>query len=208
MRSMALEYESDLVTHTMDLQYFFGREILVAPIYSQYNRRTVYLPAGKWVEYWTGDVVTGPQVLAVAASLDQIPLFIRGGSIIPMGPEMEYTGEKKPDELTLDVYPQENCEFTLYDNGNAHTLSCSTTAKSIFLSLPPCGKSYFVQINEASSPCEIRLGNSTAPEIKDLNEFKRSNTGWRYFGEGKKYTGIKIPESDIRDGLIMTFEKK
>ncbi len=208
LRSLSLEYENDLVTHTMDLQYFFGREILVAPIYSQYNRRTVYLPAGKWVDYWTGEVVTGPQVLAVAASLDQLPLFIRGGSIIPMGPEMDYVGQIETGELTLDVYPEENCTFDLYENGSIHSFACSTNTKNIFVSLPACGKSYYVRINGASSPWQVKIGDNVVPEIKNQNEFRQAGFGWRFSGNGKKYTAIKIPENTIRDRTILTFERK
>ena len=208
MRSLALEFENDLVAHTMDLQYLFGREFLVAPIYSQYNRRTVYIPEGKWVDYWTGEVITGPQVTAVAASLDQLPLFVRGGSIIPMGPEMDYVGQKPTEELTLDIYPEESCRFNLYENGAVFAFSCSTNAKNIFLSLPACDKSYYLQINQASGPWEVRIDNIPIPEIKDPKEFGEAQLGWRFFGEGKKYSGIKIPKEKIVNTAIVTMEKK
>lgn len=80
----------------------------------------VYLPAGtRWYNFWTNEAIEGGQKLVISTTLNRIPLFVRAGSIVPCGPDVQYTGEKKWDNLTLCVYPGENGNFTLYeDEGN------------------------------------------------------------------------------------------
>lgn len=77
----------------------------------------VYLPAGtRWYNFWTNEAIEGGQKLVISTTLNRIPLFVRAGSIVPCGPDVQYTGEKKWDNLTLYVYPGENGNFTLYED--------------------------------------------------------------------------------------------
>lgn len=77
----------------------------------------VYLPAGtRWYNFWTNEAIEGGQKLVISTTLNRIPLFVRTGSIVPCGPDVQYTGEKKWDNLTLCVYPGENGNFTLYED--------------------------------------------------------------------------------------------
>ena len=77
----------------------------------------VYLPAGtRWYNFWTNEAIEGGQKLVISTTLNRIPLFVRAGSIVPCGPDVQYTGEKKWDNLTLRVYPGENGNFTLYED--------------------------------------------------------------------------------------------
>jgi alpha-D-xyloside xylohydrolase len=115
-RPMVLAYQSDPNTRGLDLQYMFGESFLVAPIVTPLNRRSVYLPQGEWVDYWTKDVVAGGRWIEVEAALDRLPLWVRGGAVIPMGPEMAYVDEKLLDPLTLELYfPQNVGEFVVFD---------------------------------------------------------------------------------------------
>ena len=77
----------------------------------------VYLPAGtRWYNFWTNEAIEGGQKLVISTTLNRIPLFVRAGSIVPCGTDVQYTGEKKWDNLTLCVYPGENGNFTLYED--------------------------------------------------------------------------------------------
>lgn len=77
----------------------------------------VYLPAGtRWYNFWTNEAIEGGQKLVISTTLNRIPLFVRAGSIVPCGSDVQYTGEKKWDNLTLCVYPGENGNFTLYED--------------------------------------------------------------------------------------------
>lgn len=85
--------------------------------FTQAKSMEVYLPADtRWYNFWTNEVTEGGQKLAIPTTLNRIPLFVRAGSIVPLGPDVQYTGEKKWDNLTLCVYPGENGNFTLYED--------------------------------------------------------------------------------------------
>jgi alpha-D-xyloside xylohydrolase len=113
---MVLEFQSDPNTHGLDLQYMFGKSFLVAPIVTPVGRRQVYLPEGKWVDYWTKEAMAGGRWIEVEAGLETLPLWVRAAAIIPMGPEMAYVGEKPLDPLTLEVYyPAGETELVVHD---------------------------------------------------------------------------------------------
>ena len=115
MRPLLLDYQDDPTTHTLDLQYLFGDAFLVAPVFAEESDVPVYLPEGRWIDYWTKQTHVGPGWITVHAPLDVLPLFVREGAIIPMGPAMGYVGEKSLDPLTLDIYPAGEGAFTLLD---------------------------------------------------------------------------------------------
>ncbi len=92
-------------------------EVPVLADFTQPKSMEVYLPADtRWYNYWTNEAVEGGQKLTVSTTLNRIPLFVRAGSIVPFGPRVQYTGEKKWDNLTLCVYPGANGSFTLYED--------------------------------------------------------------------------------------------
>jgi alpha-D-xyloside xylohydrolase len=81
--------------------------------------RSVYLPAGtQWTDFWTGETVAGGQTIVADAPIDKIPLLIRSGSILPMGPFVQYAAEKPADPIELRVYPGADGAFTLYEDEN------------------------------------------------------------------------------------------
>ncbi len=115
-RPMVLAYQDDPATHDLDLQYMFGESFLVAPIVTERNRRRIYLPHGEWVDYWTKDVVAGGRWLEVEAGLETLPLWVRAGAIVPMGPDVDYVDQKPLDPLTLELYrPRRDGAFTVHD---------------------------------------------------------------------------------------------
>ncbi|RMF28586.1 MAG: hypothetical protein D6759_15470, partial [Chloroflexi bacterium] len=115
MRPLLLDYPDDPTTHTLDLEYLFGDAFLVAPVFAPEADVPVYLPQGNWIDYWTKAVHPGPGWITRHAPLDLLPLFVREGAIIPMGPEMDYVDQKPLDPLTLDLYPAGEGHFLLLD---------------------------------------------------------------------------------------------
>ena len=83
---------------------------------------TKYLPKGaEWYEFWTGKRMKGGQNVTIETTLDRVPMFVRAGSILPLGPEMQYVGEKSWDNLELRIYPGADGTFTLYeDEGDSY----------------------------------------------------------------------------------------
>jgi len=116
VRPMALAFQDDPTTRRLDLQYMFGEEILVAPVFRPDGRCQVYLPAGTWVDFWTHEVICGPAWLNVTAALDTLPLWVRGGAIIPWGPEQDFVDQRPLGPLTLELYaPGAAGGCTIYD---------------------------------------------------------------------------------------------
>jgi alpha-glucosidase len=117
MRPLVLEYADDEDVHNLCDQFLYGESIMIAPVYRpSTDKRCVYLPEGGWYDYWTDKVYEGKQYILVDAPLDTLPIFIKGGSIIPMAPEMNYVGEKVVDVLTLEIYPDKETTYSLYED--------------------------------------------------------------------------------------------
>lgn len=97
--------QEDHQTHFRTDEFIFGDQILVCPIQEPNAMgRRMYLPRGKWHNFWTGEVLDGGMEKWVAADIDKIPIFIKAGAIIPKYPVQQYVGEKVIEELILDVY--------------------------------------------------------------------------------------------------------
>ena len=119
MRPLVMDFQNDMMARDITDEYMFGPAFLVAPVTTyQARSRSVYLPptTGDWYDFWTGTRTAGGQTIDAPAPYDSLPLFIRAGSIIPFGPELQYTGEKPADPITLYVYAGANGAFTLYED--------------------------------------------------------------------------------------------
>jgi alpha-glucosidase len=122
MRPLILEFPGDSRLVNVSDEYLFGADILVAPVLDAGAvERSVYLPEGGWIYYWTDETYRGPGSITVVAPLDIIPLFIRQGAIIPMAPEMQYSSECPLDPLTLEIYRGADRSFTLYQDDGEST---------------------------------------------------------------------------------------
>lgn len=99
-------------------EYLFGQSFLVAPMLSdKTDGRLVYLPSGNdWIDFWTGETLKGGQWLYKQAPYHVIPLYVRAGSIMPWGPDVQYATEKKWDDMEIRVYPGADGDFTLYED--------------------------------------------------------------------------------------------
>jgi alpha-D-xyloside xylohydrolase len=95
----------------------YGPAFLVNPITQPGTiDKEAYLPNSRWYDFWTGDAFQGPGTVVGAAPLERLPLYVRGGSIVPMGPAMEWTSEKPADPIELRVYAGADGDFTLYED--------------------------------------------------------------------------------------------
>ena len=136
LRPLFSDFAQDRIVWDMTDEFMFGRSILAAPVLDpQYTEEKVvrgevnavdwtatktaqkYLPKGvAWYDFWTGKRYTGGQTLNVKTPLNRVPMFVRAGSIVPMGPVMQYVGEKTWDNLELRIYPGADVTFTLYED--------------------------------------------------------------------------------------------
>jgi alpha-D-xyloside xylohydrolase len=120
MRPLVMDFKDDTAALNSSFEYMFGKALLVSPITEpDITEWNVYLPnAASWYDFWTGNRVNGGQIVKTAASLNTIPLYVKAGSILPIGPKVQYATEKKWDNLEIRIYDGANGEFTLYEDEN------------------------------------------------------------------------------------------
>jgi alpha-D-xyloside xylohydrolase len=118
LRPLAMDFRSDKAAREIDDEFMFGPAFLVNPV-TAYGARTrlVYLPAAAgWYDFWTGVQSAGRAMVRAPAPFDAIPIYVRSGSIVPVGPELQYTSEKPADPITVYVYGGADGAFTLYED--------------------------------------------------------------------------------------------
>ena len=140
MRSLVMDFAGDKDAWDINDEYMFGKSLLVSPVtnpmytkpgavegrdtirtedFSVIKSKQTYLPKGTdWYDFWTGEKLAGGQKVSKQTPLDIIPLYVKAGSILPFGPEVQYATEKKWDDLEIRVYPGANGDFTLYEDEN------------------------------------------------------------------------------------------
>jgi alpha-D-xyloside xylohydrolase len=132
MRAMVMDFAEDKNVESIGDQYMFGPSLLVAPVFKyKATTREVYLPSTcGWYDFYSGKYFTGGEKISAEAPYERMPLFVKEGSIIPIGPEIQYVDEKPAETITLWVYTGRDCSFTLYEdegvNYNYEKGKCST----------------------------------------------------------------------------------
>ena len=119
MRGLIMDFRTDEHSATISDQFMFGPAFLVNPVTDPgVDSRRVYLPKAKWHDFWRGSSVEGSRMVDASAPIDKLPLFVRAGSLVPMGPEKEWSTEKPEDPIELRVYRGADGDFTLYEDEN------------------------------------------------------------------------------------------
>jgi alpha-D-xyloside xylohydrolase len=135
MRALFMDFVADKKVWNITNEYMFGKCLLVNPVskpmyvkpdgngmaedFTEVKSQETYLPAGTaWFDFWTGQKLQGGQTVSMQTPLDVIPVYVKGGSILPIGPKVQYTTEKKWDDLQVRVYPGANGSFELYEDEN------------------------------------------------------------------------------------------
>jgi alpha-D-xyloside xylohydrolase len=117
MRPLVMDFREDVNAQNTGDQYMYGPAFLVNPVTEPgAAERRMYFPQAKWYDFWTGAEVEGGKYANVPAPLDLLPLYVRAGSIVPMGPEEEYSSQKPDAPTELRVYPGADGDFTIYED--------------------------------------------------------------------------------------------
>jgi alpha-D-xyloside xylohydrolase len=116
MRHLVFDYQDDAKVFGIKDQFLFGPAFLVSPVLSAgATNRMVYLPAGTWYDFWTGMTTMGGATVSADAPLSQLPVYVKAGSIVPMGPAIQYATESA-DPIEIRVYKGKDGSFTLYED--------------------------------------------------------------------------------------------
>jgi alpha-D-xyloside xylohydrolase len=158
-----MDFRLDPTARDIGDQYMFGPAFLVSPVTTYRARsRTVYLPKGTlWYDLWTGQPMAGGQRISAPAPYDTLPVHVRAGSIVPVGPDLEYTDEKAADPITLYVYAGADGAFSLYeDDGTTYGYE-----KGAHAVIP-------IAWNDASGTLAIGARTGTFPGMLESRTFK------------------------------------
>lgn len=195
-RAMPLAFPRDPHCRKLDRQYMLGGDLLVAAFTDR-----VYLPAGRWIDYWTGDRYEGPTtVVCTVPEQAGGPLFVRGGAIIPMRPDMDFIGQVPAEQIVLHIYPYGRSEFTLREDdgvsfryadgqvadthiqcegGDERTLVSIGRRKGAYEGIPE-RRGYEIVVHAGSKPAALLLNGERSPEQTPRSARKHPQAGWKY----------------------------
>lgn len=170
MRALWLHYPDDAAAAGCSDQYLWGRDILVAPVVEKGAiSRKLYLPEGAWYDFWTEAKVEGGAGSTRQVDLATLPLYVRAGAILPMGPVKQYATEKVDEPVTLTIYPGAHGEFTLYEDdgltfdyekGQSTRIRCAWDDRGRRLTLSLAQDSHWV--GQANRKFLVRVASETA----------------------------------------------
>jgi alpha-glucosidase len=227
MRPLAFHYPADPNVWELGSQYLFGPDLLVAPVtQAGATHWSVYLPAGDWYDFWTGERHAGGRAISVAVPLDTLPLFVRGGSIVPLGPSMQRTDERPLDNLTILVYPGApgaSGTCAIYEDDGATQAhqrgeSALTTVTSTFgdgaarvevgattgtYAGQPTRRDLTVRLWRESRPGSVAVRRS-AVEARTVSEGDgagSSDASWTW--EAPSWVTVRVPLADVRSSLTV-----
>ena len=207
------KYYSDNNTSSLnDYEFLAGDNLLIAPVYVQgATNRTVYLPYAPgvgWYHWWSNTRYSGGNTVSVSATLGQVPLFVRSGAIIPMGPVMQNTSQSASNYLDINCWPEGNSSFTLYEdagegwdytngvyasvtfNSSRTTTNWDFTIGARQGSYTPGHTNYFIYVYNPSTVQDVNLNGSPLAQVANFNS---PAPGWMMTSDGK--LAIKVSDA-------------
>ena len=133
MRPLVMDFRTDARAADIGDQYMYGPAFLVSPVTEPAaTTRHLYLPGASWFDFWTGEAQAGGKATDAPAPIERMPVFVRAGSIVPLGPDLEWASQKPADPVELRVYRGADGTFTLYeDEGDTYNYE-----KGAFATIP------------------------------------------------------------------------
>ena len=206
-RPMILAYPDDYLCNANNwpYQYMFGNELLVAPVYGDFNSMEIYLPRGfDWIDYWNQEIYPGGGLIRYNTSdINKLPLFVKAGAILPMRHEMNWIDPELADTLTFDIYPSDTIStFTFYEDDNVSTHyqngafgkttisydGRDSTVKKLFIGKvrgdffgKPETRRLEIRVNLAKSPPQKILLNNT--RLQRQKHSKKDDRNWWFYDE-------------------------
>lgn len=213
MRALLLDYPEDPDAAGQNYEFLLGDDLLVAPVVkSGEDTWHVYLPRGVWYDFRTDRRYAGPTSLRVDAPLDRIPVFVRGGAVVPTQQVVQYVDEAPINPLALEIYPEGDSSRDYYEDDGLSfdyqrgvflhrrfsvTQQAKTTALEISAregSYTPPARSLLVKVHDVRSvPCHVEVNGQTLEQQAGAEGFDKIASGWRY-DETANLVVIKLPD--------------
>ncbi len=221
MRPLMLEFPNDKETYNNDTQFMVGENILVSPILEQgATSRSLYLPEGEWYDFWTKEKIAGGKSITVQAPIDNMPIHIKAGAIIPMQQIVQYTDEEPIDPMTFEIYSSSQAKGICYEDDGAsfsyqqgefrsvevhssedqHEITIER-AKAEGTYIPSPRSVLFVVNNVAKKPVSVLEGGRVLAENRMLT---KSTIGWNYDAAVKR---LSVKVSDAAGAMEIVVKK-
>jgi alpha-D-xyloside xylohydrolase len=194
MRGLPMDFNSDKKVLNIADQFMFGPAILVNPV-TEYKKRSreLYLPnTNGWYNFYTSEFLEGGQTITAEAPYGQIPLYVKEGSIVPCGPNIEYTSQKSSEPFTIYVYTGKDASFSLYEDENINY----NYEKGRFSTIE-------IQYNEASKTLTIADKKGSFDGMQKNRAFnivfigKNKNATFNLISNANEGTKVKYNGSEI-----------
>ena len=176
--------------------------------------RAVYLPRGVWYDFWSGPRYDGPTEIEAAAPMERIPLFVRGGAIIPSQQAVQYTDQAPIDPFTFDVYPAGVSSRSYYEDDGIsfdymhgvyllRQITAHETEKGVRVELgapegtyAPAKRSLVIKVHaQLTEPAAVSDGGSSLPRLTSADALAKADAGWRYDAD-ERIVWVKIPDRE------------
>lgn len=161
IRALVLDWPNDARVRAIDDEFMFGDSVLVAPMFAGENNRKVYLPGGDWFDFWTHVKISGGEFIEATNGIGQVPLFVKGGTLLPLAEPVEFV---KPDtcfNLTINIVGEKAADFTLYEDDGITTAYANGGQNQVQLGA------------EGDSHSVRRSGNYHGPERYKIANWKQ-----------------------------------
>ncbi len=216
MRALLLDYPDDPTAVSQQYEFLFGNDLLVAPVIKDGERRwPVYLPKGKWFDFWSHRPYQGPKTVMVHAPLGRIPLFARGGAIIPTQQLVQYTGQAPINPLKFLIFPDGNSTRQYYeDDGRSfdyqhgayllQQISASQNASGVIVQIsarqgsytPPPRAIVLEIFDQRTAPHSVTLNGQALARETSRAAFNKAKEGWSY-GRESGIVQIRFPDRGV-----------
>ncbi|HEV2351967.1 MAG TPA: glycoside hydrolase family 31 protein [Terriglobia bacterium] len=213
MRALLLDYPDDPSAVGQDSEFLFGDDLLVAPVLlSKHTEREVYLPRGVWYDFWTDRRYSGPASITVEAPLERVPLFVRGGAIVPTQQLVQYTSQAPINPLTFEIYPDGSSSREYYEDDGLsfdyqrgismdERVSATESASQVNLTIsspvgsykPPARSIMFKVHAQRNPPHDVDIDGKPVNALQTVSDLNKANEGWS-FDQINNVIWIKTPD--------------
>ncbi|MFB1081608.1 TIM-barrel domain-containing protein [Jeotgalibacillus sp. JSM ZJ347] len=218
MKPLAIVYPEDSNTHNISTQYMFGENLLVSPIVEQgATSRELYLPEGEWIDFFYGAQRSGNQMITYSAGVDDIPVFVKSGSILPMNFNGSYelggtigSNLESYENLTFRIYPNDTSSYEWYDDieGNVKEVVSAEDYDfgTVTVNVPSTNTDTTLQVF-SSKPAAVTNNNTVLTEYSNINNFITSTSGW-FYDSVQKLTYVKLSQNEVNQTVVLSGVQK
>jgi alpha-D-xyloside xylohydrolase len=190
VRALVLEYQDDPNTYSVYGQYLLGKELLIAPLWSDTTfSRQIYLPKGQWIDFWDGTIYEGWQTINYNAPITKAPILVKAGAIIPMAPDNQKFVDEKKSPLTIRIYPKGTSSFVLYEDDGVGYDYEKKSAPSRSYKVPQ--RDHIFEVHKQMHVKLVTKADKKLPRFKKKAKFDAAPEGW-FYDAGKMIIWAKV----------------